>query len=511
MAIIINIRIMNHLLRNIIIIVAILTYSGSSWAAPKNEVLTIQPDKERLLRNPLNGWVVYAGSHAPADFWSNYDNINVPALGRLVRVSDYAHTLYIRSSWTDLNPEDGVYGWDANTNLKNLIQGALDRKMRLSFRVVIDSRDKPYSFSPEFVRKAGAKGFVTKKLWSPYPDDPVFQKYFEKFVEAFAERFNDPSIVDFMDGFSLGKWGEYHTLIYSTGDNTPRKAVFEWMTDLYAKHFNKVPVVINYHRWIGTEKDWTNDSQYDSDSEELLRSAMDKGYSLRHDAFGMTTYYGSWERDFANKYRFTRPIIMEGGWIIRSHSYWNDPRHYRANHPEDVRRGEFDDAKEAHVNMMDFRYKETESWFESAYDLVQRFISEGGYRLYPDRITLPKEIKKDMKVEISHRWNNLGWGYCPTNIPQWNQKYKVAFALLSKEGQVKHIFVDTNTDLSKWIKGNPTEYNFATTLNGISKGEYTWAVGIVDTTLKNRIGLEIAAIGEIIPEGWLKLSKVKIK
>ncbi len=79
----------------------------------------------------------------------------------------------------------------------------------------------------------------------------------------------------------------------------------------------------------------------------MLEEAIKKGYSLRHDAFGMTTYYGSWERRFAKKYRNICPIIMEGGWIVKSHSYWQDPRGYRKDsHSEDVkRRGEFDDSK----------------------------------------------------------------------------------------------------------------------------------------------------------------------
>lgn len=86
---------------------------------------------------------------------------------------------------------------------------------------------------------------------------------------------------------------------------------------------------------------------------------------------------------------------MEGGWITgKIHSFWVDPRNYRKGHPEDVRQGEFDDSKEARVNMMDFRVGETESWFHNTFPLVQRFISEGGYRLYPDMISLPTDVAK---------------------------------------------------------------------------------------------------------------------
>lgn len=350
----------------------------------ENNIVTIQPDSLRILHNPLTGWVLYASMGVDAaDFWAQYDHMYIPELGHNVSVTDYAHTLYIRASWTDFNPQEDVYGWKIDSNLRAYIEGAYQRNMRLAFRVVVDSRDKRTEFTPQFVKDAGAKGFMNKGKWSPYSDDPVFQKYYTKFVKALAKDFNDPSKVEFIDGFGLGKWGEYHTMIYSTGDDTPKKAVFDWVTDIYSQAFDKVPVVINYHRWIGAGKDWVDDEHFAADSEEMLEGAIKKGYSLRHDAFGMTTYYGSWERRFAKKYRNICPIIMEGGWIVKSHSYWQDPRGYRKDSHEDVRRGEFDDSKEAHVNMMDFRFGDTESWFKDAFDLVRRFLREGGIGSIP--------------------------------------------------------------------------------------------------------------------------------
>lgn len=78
-------------------------------------------------------------------------------------------------------------------------------------------------------------------------------------------------------------------------------------------------------------------------------------------------------------------------------------------------------------------------------------------------------MKSGSRIKIVHRWNNLGWGYCPTNIPQWNQKYKVAFALLNQDNQVVYSYLDNNTDLSVWIKGYPTSYEFTPKLHGVKK------------------------------------------
>lgn len=164
------------------------------YAKIKNDTtVVVQPDVNRILRNPLSGWVIYASmSKDASEFWNEYDHMYVPDLKKEVKLSDYAHTLYIRASWTDFNPNDGEYGWITNSNLKAYIDGAYKRNMRLAFRIVVDSRDKASEFTPQFVRNAGAKGFISRGKWSPYPDDPIFQKYYTKFVKALGKEFNDP-------------------------------------------------------------------------------------------------------------------------------------------------------------------------------------------------------------------------------------------------------------------------------------------------------------------------------
>lgn len=471
-----------------------------------NYKINIEPETQKLLRNPLNGWVMYGSINMTPEFWAKYDNIAVPGLASPVKISDYAHTLYFRVSWAVLNPKEGVYGWDTDDRVKSIIKNARERGMRLAFRVVVDSRDKPVDFTPQYVRDAGAEGYLSKsgnrQVWSPYPDDAIFQEKYGIFLKAFAAKFNDPDVVDFIDGYGLGKWGEAHSVRYK--DNANREQVFKWVVDLYSENFTKIPLAINYHRLVGVDKDW---DKPDSKSEALLEYAFNKGYILRHDAFGMSDYYQQWERNLVKKWNYRRPVIMEGGWVTKQHSYWNDPKGYKTL--GDVRKGEYEESKEAKVNMMDFRINETESWFESTFNLVEEFIAEGGYRLYPDEISLPKNVKRGASTVISHRWNNLGWGYCPTNIPQWNQKYKVAFALLKKDKVVK-VFVDEQSDLSTWLKDASTSYEFAPQMSDIAKGSYTWAVALVDKTKGNTKGLDIAAKGNYTNSGWLKLFDVKI-
>lgn len=110
--------------------------------------------------------------------------------------------------------------------------------------------------------------------------------------------------------------------------------MLRWIVDLYSTAFPSVALAINYHRLIGTGMDWGDP---DPDSERLLDIAFDRGYVLRHDAFGMTTYYSDWEKAIAAKWRYKRPIIMEGGWVTGSMNYSVDPRGYQT--VADVRKG----------------------------------------------------------------------------------------------------------------------------------------------------------------------------
>lgn len=481
----------------------------------------IQPtyNSSSLLRNPLNGWVIYAARTADESYWDT--EFYVSDLDKKVKAIDYASACYVRTSWASLNPSDGVYAWnDSTSQIAKLIKGAETRGVPIAFRIVVDGRDQGAN-TPQFVFDAGAQYYLENTNFpdrkTPIPQDPVFKEYYTKFIEALAAEFNDPDRTAFIDAYGLGKWGEAHNVVYedpntSTGENTERlkEEVFNWVTDLYVRTFTKVPLVINYHRLVGHPASW---GAPNVNSDKLLVSAINKGYILRQDAFGMTDYYQSWEKQFAKTWNYKRPIIMEGGWITTgTHRYWIDPSgKYREGHPEDVRQGEFDASAEAHVNMMDFRAGgETASWFEKAFSLVQRFVSEGGYRLYPDQVYLPEHVNSGAEVTINHRWRNMGWGYFPNNIPQWNYKYKVAFALLDGENKVKKILVDTDSEPSNWLRDNPVSYDFKTTVD-LPAGTYSWAVAIVDTSKENEPAIELAIDDEVTSEGWVKLLDLQVQ
>ena len=61
--------------------------------------VNLSPDTTTVLRNPLNGWVMYLGRSWDENFWTTLHYDNMPTSeGTEVRVSDYASTCYIGTS-----------------------------------------------------------------------------------------------------------------------------------------------------------------------------------------------------------------------------------------------------------------------------------------------------------------------------------------------------------------------------------------------------------------------------
>ncbi|MDY6240862.1 MAG: DUF4832 domain-containing protein [Prevotella sp.] len=493
------------------ILSAAVTFTLTANAGSRQRSVSFTADTVRVLRNPLTGWVMYLGRNWDDQTYTRMHYDSMPTSeGGTANVADYATTCYLRTSWASMEPEEGRYFWnDPQSRLYKLLQSMRARGLRLAFRIVVDARDQGQN-TPLYVRNAGAKGFCdphNPKIWSPYPDDAVFQAKYAKFLKAFAQKFNDINIVSFIDAYGLGKWGEAHGVKYA--DYANKHKVFDWITSLYQHTFTNVPLIINYHRLVGDTISWAAPA---ADSDSLLCSAIAKGYSLRHDAFGMTDYYQQWERDFAARFRFRRPIIMEGGWITGGHHrYWRDSSgRYREGHSEDVRAGEMADAHEAHANMMDFRIgDETVSWFGKAFNLVKQFNAHGGYRLYPSSISFYSKVKAGEPLHVVSVWNNIGWGYCPTNIPQWHQKYKIGYALRDGQGRIVKRWTDNRSDLSTWLQGQPVSNAAALPTQGLAKGRYRLLTALIDVS-NGDPALEMAVSKQLLNNGWLEVGQLTL-
>lgn len=489
---------------------------------PGNVITHTDVEEEMLIRNPCMGWGLY-------DDAQDYVGDSFSYWYQMEPYIQYATHFYVRWRWAEMEPEEGKYVWDdPDSNFNRLIKYALDKGLKLAFRVYYDSNGQHRQATPDYVRQAGAKGrteigWDNQEMWSPYIDDPVFHEKLEKFVKAFAEEFDDPDRVDFIDGFNLGYWGEGHDFSF-TPDNTETCTVsnreqklaetVDWITSLYGNAFKKVPLVINYHRDIGEDN--------------LERVLESQDYQLRHDAFG-SQYYSEFEKNFEKKYRGKRMIIAESCyWFVGTDKgaatgaggydfteQWRNDRTYnpRAKCWNDVHKRTYAEAQTAMANTLDMReYREAKCWTKESMNIVNDFIRYGGYRLTPLAVSFPTETVSGGEITLGHKWRNSGFGICPNHNRRWNDKYKAAFAFVDARNNISKVFIDNAANPGDWLRGKDMEYKFTIRELDLPAGEYKLCIGISDTSKEgNPAGLNLACKNRNTVNGWTILGDIEIK
>ena len=471
-------------------------FTVSAVVLAEMQTVHFEPNTVTVLRNPAMGWGLYAdivGKHPdPDDWWSGLE----PGIPK-------ANFFYYRCRWSTLEPEEGKYAWDHDERFQAMVGHAKKHGLKLAFRVIVRSQDNAEQATPDYVRQAGAEGFPCRSnenFWEPYPDDPIFQEKFTKFIQAFGKTFDDPEIVDFVDGNGLGWWGEQHHLDLKNPEK--KDEVLEWICSAYASAFRRVLLAYCFGSEFGLES-------------ELQIAVRQYGYIPRRDGLG-SEWFTQPQKDFINEHFPDFPLIGEiCYWNLdgyRSTSFPLD-RIRKFNNIREVLVGSVADALEGRVNTLDLRNPpDVKVWFREAPDLIDKFIAEGGYRLLPKMIEFPKEVSAGADNEYRHSWVNIGCGVCPNANPRWNKKYQVAFALFAEDAsqEPKAIAVDSAAEPSRWIKEKNTDYVSSIAWN-VPPGTYRLAVGIVDTTLQNQIGIRCAVANPKRTDGWIEVGTLSVR
>lgn len=459
------------------------------------KIVRFEPNSKIVLRNPLTGWGLYADvvwNMPDPDAWWKGLEPGVP----------FATHFYFRCRWSTLEPEEGKYAWKHDERFRKMIAEAEKRGLKLAFRVIVDSQDNAEQATPDFVRKAGAKGRAgegnSEKFWNPDITDPIFQKKFSNFIQAFGEEFDDPQRVDYIDGNGLGRWGEQH---HMNVPNDQKEAVLEWICSTYASAFKQVLLVYCFG------------SEFELDRE--LRICVNKyGYIPRRDGLG-SCWFSDPQKEFIQQHFPRLPLIGESCyWALDGTTAWQNDRAMNFKTKREILERSIEDAIRYHANTFDLRNPDdVRFWMQNGPDLIEKFIVRGGYRLYPATVDYPTEYLSEKTVVIRHRWKNSGAGVCPNANPRWNKKYKVAFSLFSNEKESKDqgnplaIYVDPQAEPSGWTKEADGNYESMVRWN-IAPGTYRLAVGIVDTTRNNRPGILCSVEKPGRTDGWIDIGEM---
>lgn len=497
-------------------VTGVYTFTGTitGYPNPVNLTLTVSgvsegyinarpsEDTASIIKNPGMGWVLYIdqfaqGSGAPPyEFPFTGDNAQAYWESQDAYASK-AGIFYIRAPWSQFEPTEGQYAWIYDENYKALIQGALDRNLKLAFRVYVSSADSYQQATPEYVKQAGAQGFIDGggSRWTPYYRDEVFQAKFEKFLDAFAEEYNNPDIVDYIDGMGLGWWGEMHHLNIDT--EAEKNDVFAWITNAYRTRFTKV--------LLGASEGGDVNQQADN----LLKSG--EFDVLRRDSIGMTTYFPQGDKDnIASLFNQGIPVFAENGF----HHFvgWQEP--WLGNGYVSIKEmltAVMNDAKYIHANTLDLRVPpDAKGWNDYAPELVDDFAINGGYRIVPVSVIYPESIANGNEYTISETWKNTGVGRLPNNRPGWDYKYKVVYALLDQSTGEPVYKTASNVEPSDWVKGTNYQYNTPVCFDGVPAGTYDFAVAIADRDKGYAPAINLAITDEKTPGGWYKLGETAV-
>jgi hypothetical protein len=171
----------------------------------------------------------------------------------------FVQKIYMRPDWRQVQNKPGVL--DLPDYWKITYDLAKKYNKPIAFRIMTENPDVPYPGMPEFLMKK-VPYVKLKGEWKGNPanvryqrvhempryDHPEYQAAFRELVTLLADKFNDDPMIEYMDTFMYGFWGEGHTWPFE-GNIFPDDIIAEqtWlnMFETQLELWNKKPLVTN--------------------------------------------------------------------------------------------------------------------------------------------------------------------------------------------------------------------------------------------------------------------------
>jgi hypothetical protein len=389
--------------------------AGAAFAADER-ITVVQPqDSGQALVNPGMGWVLhhydnspfnYGGKLEPSDTVDGFPGVSV---------------IYLRIAWSYLEPQEGQFNWSV---LDTPAQRWLDKGKQIALRITC-SEGSPRFATPEWVRRAGAKGYFftggkgidpNGRAWEPDYDDPIFLEKLDHFLAALAARYDGNPEVAFIDVGSFGIWGEGHTF-WSTKKPYSAETIRRHI-DLHIKHFKRTLLAAN------------DDFASQDRGRQVIEYASQQGLTLRDDSIlvqgGQSAYLSA---DFAPLFWQKVPVVLESEHYgpSQKRGYWKDGSQY------------LEAIEKYHASYASVHWWPHE-FLAANEDLVHKINQRLGYRLQLVEASWPSEIAADSTFSFATRWRNAGVAPCyPGGHP--------AVTLKDAKAGIVTVFVDEGLNM----------------------------------------------------------------
>jgi hypothetical protein len=228
---------------------------------PTDDVVMTTTSSEDVVPNYGKGLVTYITADSGTE---EIKSDNIPqAIEDLVRFP-LGQQLYIRPTWREVQPRPGRL--ELPDYLKLVFELAKKNDKRVGLRVQM--------CAPDYIHEAALPDFVLDKVpkvdlvlsdqessasaqrylqnphsrYQPRYDHPFFQQAFKELVGLLAAEFDGNPLIEFIDTFMYGFWGEGHTWPFANNpfpDYLTAERTWTNMLEVQLEHFSKTPLLTN--------------------------------------------------------------------------------------------------------------------------------------------------------------------------------------------------------------------------------------------------------------------------
>jgi hypothetical protein len=228
---------------------------------PTDDVVMTTTASEDVVPNYGKGLVTYITADSGTEEIKS-DNI-FQAIEDLVRFP-LSQQLYIRPTWREMQPRPGRLAMPDYVKL--VFELAKKHNKRVGLRVQMSAPDYTHEAAlPDFVLEkvpkvdlaisaqesaAEGKRFLENphSRYQPRYDHPFFQQAFQELVGELAAEYDGNPLVEFIDTFMYGFWGEGHTWPFGNNpfpDYQTAERTWVKMLEVQLEHFSKTPLLTN--------------------------------------------------------------------------------------------------------------------------------------------------------------------------------------------------------------------------------------------------------------------------
>jgi len=355
-------------------------------------IVVVQPtDNGEALINPGMGWTMHFYSNIPTNYGSKLEASDS------LDWFDGCSTVYLRLPWAYIEPEEGKFNWAI---VDTPAQRWIAKGKKISFRFTCSESWLRWA-TPEWVQKAGAKGFnfdfgkgvsENGKLWVPIYDDPIFLEKLEHFLAAAGKRYNGNPDVEFIDVGTFGMWGEGHT----GGDNKLSQEETDKMSkihiDLHKKYFPDTLLCVS---------DDISGSSNRNAPWAGMEYALSQGVTMRDDSILVQPPPRSWyHAEMAEMFWRTLPVILEHEHLCSSveRKAWSGDLLMKS-------------VEDYHASFMSIHWWPEIEWKENQ-TTIEKINRRLGYRLQLRELRYPKQVTIAKPFSVDWSWTNAGVAPC---------------------------------------------------------------------------------------------------